>query len=213
MDIRHVVIIGNSGAARECYWLLQDTARAEANLRFKGFLAFEGFKGDLCELAPWEMGTDDNYHAEQGDVFVIGIADPVCRSRAFQKWKARGGRFINVVHPTVRFVGPHRMGEANILAHNCHISCNAVLGDANYLNGSVVLGHDARVGDGNFMAPFTQILGGASVGDGNRFGINSVALAGAKIGSNNTIAPGAYIYKGCGDNQMLAGNPALRMDA
>jgi len=34
-------------------------------------------------------------------------------------------------------------------------------------------------------------------------------LSGAKIGNDNTIAPGAFVYKGCRDNRLLAGNPAL----
>jgi len=213
MNVRRIVILGNSGAARECYWLLQDVLQAQSDLRFKGFLSFEGFKGNLCELSDLEMGSDDNYPAEQEDLFVIGIGNPVVRGKAFLKWKGRGCQFMNLVHPTVRFVGSHSIGEANILAHGCHISCNTTIGSANYLNGSVVLGHDVRIGDNNFLAPFTQLLGGARVGSGNSFGVNTVALAGAKIGSNNTIAPGAYIYKGCGDNQFLAGNPAQRVDA
>ena len=31
--MERVVIIGNSGAARECYWLLQDMLAADARLR------------------------------------------------------------------------------------------------------------------------------------------------------------------------------------
>jgi acetyltransferase-like isoleucine patch superfamily enzyme len=34
-------------------------------------------------------------------------------------------------------------------------------------------------------------------------------LAKAKIGNNNVIAPGAFVYKGCRDGCLMAGNPAL----
>jgi acetyltransferase-like isoleucine patch superfamily enzyme len=206
-----VVIIGNAGAARECYWLLRDVMQEQKNLSFKGFLAFEGHNGDLRELRGMELGFDDQYAPGNDDVFLIGIGMPALRLKAFHKWKEKGVRFMNLVHPSVRLVGEVALGEANILAHHCHISCNASLVDANYLNGSVVVGHDTRIGSGNFFAPFCMALGDVSIGDGNAFGLHSAALAGAKIGHNNRIAPGAYVYKGCGDNRVLAGNPALDM--
>jgi acetyltransferase-like isoleucine patch superfamily enzyme len=208
---RHAVILGNSGAARECYWLLRDVMLERGDVAFRGFLAFEGHAGDLRELAGLALGSDESYTPAPDDEFIIGIGLPELRLKAFGKWKERGARFMNLVHPTVKGVGKNEFGEGNVLAHNCHISCDAALGNANYLNGSVVIGHDARLGDGNFFAPFSIVLGNARVGSGNSFGVHSVVLAKAKIGDSNTLAPGAYVYKGCGDNCVMAGNPALNV--
>jgi hypothetical protein len=204
-----VVILGNSGAARECYWLLLEMLKKREDLSFKGFLSFEGHKGDPRELAAFDLGDDEGYAPEPEDLFVIGIGLPALRLRAFHKWKARGAVFLNLLHPNVVLLGDARLGEGNILASGVHISCGSVLGDANYLNGSVVIGHDARLGDGNFLAPFSLVLGEARLGHGNSFGVHAAALAGAKIGDHNRITPGSYVYKGCGDNRVLAGNPAL----
>jgi acetyltransferase-like isoleucine patch superfamily enzyme len=206
---RKAVILGNSGAARECYWLLRDVMLERGDLAFRGFLSFEGHAGELRDLAGLALGSDDSYAPAPDDEFIIGIGLPSLRLAAFRKWKAKGARFMNLTHPTVKCVGEIKSGEGNVLAHNCYISCDAALGNANYLNGSVVIGHDARMGDGNFFAPFSIVLGNARIGSGNSFGVHSAVLAGAKIGSNNTIAPGAYVYKGCGDNRVMAGNPAL----
>ncbi|MDR2123634.1 MAG: transferase [Desulfovibrio sp.] len=208
---RNVLILGNSGAARECYWLLRDVMKERDDVFFKGFLAFEGYAGELRDLADLALGSDDTYTPDRDDEFILGIGMPELRLKAFGKWKDRGARFMNLTHPTVRRVGKSESGEGNVLAHNCHISCDAALGNANYLNGSVVVGHDVRIGDGNFFAPFSIVLGNARVGSGNSFGVYSVVLAGAKIGSNNTVAPGAYVYKGCGDNCVMTGNPALNV--
>ncbi len=175
-------------------------------------MSFEGYQGDLRELSALELGPDDSHIPNDDDALIIGIGLPSLRLKVFHKWKNRGGRFMNLIHPSVRQVGESLMGEANILAHNCHVSCNTSLGDANYLNGSVVLGHDARINHGNFFAPFSMALGETHIGSGNSFGVHSVALARARIGNGNTIAPGAYVYKGCGDNCILAGNPAMRVD-
>jgi hypothetical protein len=59
--MRNVIIIGNAGAARECRWLLGEAGQREPDLAFKGFLAFEGYAGDLRGLAHLQIGNDDEY--------------------------------------------------------------------------------------------------------------------------------------------------------
>lgn len=209
---KRLVIIGNAGAARECYWLVRDIIEQTSDLELKGFLAFEGNPGNLCELAEYSMGSDEEYRAEQGDVFAIGIGLPALRLKAFRKWKERGAQFVNLIHPTVRLIGEVSLGEANILACASCISCNTSIGDANYLNGSVVIGHDVHIGDANFFGPFSMVLGNAAVGTANSFGVRAVAMDKAVIGDSNIIAPGAYVYKGCGNGCRMHGNPALNID-
>lgn len=208
---KKLVILGNSGAARECYWLALDCIAAGMHAEVRGFLSFEGHGGDLRDLAHMALGLDDAYRPEPGDSFVIGIGDPALRQRAFCKWKNRGAAFVNLIHPQARLVGNPTLGEGNILACNSYVSCDSTLGDANYLNGSVVIGHDVRMGSFNFWGPFSMALGGARIGSRNTFGVFSVALAHAKVGDGNTIAPGACLYKGCGNGTVMGGNPAFCM--
>lgn len=208
---KKLVILGNSGAARECYWLALECIDAGLHAEVKGFLSFEGHRGDLRELAHMDLGIDDAYRPEHDDRFVIGIGIPELRQKAFCKWKSRGATFANLIHPQARLVGNPALGEGNIVACNSFISCDSALGDANYLNGSVVIGHDVRIGNYNFWGPFSMVLGGARIGSRNSFGVFSVVLAHAKVGDANTIAPGACLYKGCGDGNVMGGNPALCM--
>lgn len=208
---KNLVIIGNSGAARECYWIAQDCMAAGASLKFKGFLAYEGFKGDLRKLAAYDLGNDDTYVPEKNDVFVLGIGSPALRCKAFHKWKAKGAKFINLIHPSCTVAKDASMGKGNILAHASFISCDATLGDCNYLNGSVVVGHDTIIGDCNFFGTFSMILGGAKVGDRNSFAIQSGVMPGARVGNDNQILPAAYVYKGCRDGKVMAGNPAVNI--
>lgn len=209
--MRNVVIIGNSGAARECHWLLGEVAGQGTDLAFKGFLAFEGYAGNLRGLSQWQIGNDDDYVPENGDVFVIGIGDPALRQKAFAKWKMRGAAFINLIHSSATVPAETRVGEANIISCRCFLSCDVMIGNANYLNGEIILGHDATVGDANFFAPGFTALGGVSIGSRNSFGVHSSALAKAKIGNDNIIAPGAFLYKGCGNHCVMSGNPALNV--
>jgi len=209
MEKRHVVIIGNSGAARECYWLLREVMRQREDITFRGFLSFEGFKGDLRELSQAELGTDDDYAAQSDDLFVIGIGMPDLRAKAWAKWKERGAVFMNLIHPACFIPEEICMGEGNIITPACSFSCNVTIGNANYFNGGVVIGHDVRIGDANYFGTYSMIAGNAIVGSRNSFGLGAVVLDRAKVGNDNTIAPGAYVYKGCRDGRLIAGNPAL----
>ena len=208
---QNLVIIGNSGAARECYWLFQEIYANDSTIQFKGFLGFEGYQPNLKDLTHYDLGSDNSYRPHQEDIFVIGIGDPALRSQAYRNWENRGVEFLNLIHPSVYITGSS-IGKANIIARGSYISCNSSLGDANFLNGSVVIGHDCQIGDSNFFGPFSLILGNVSIGCSNRVGARAVVLAGAKVGNNNTLVPGAYLYKGCRNNQIMAGNPALSID-
>lgn len=208
---KNLVIIGNSGAARECYWLARDMVDNGEDMEIKGFLSFEGYNANLCDLSDKLIGDDDAYCLKENDVLSIGIGMPGLRKKAFLKWKIRGGHFVNLIHHSVTLVHDVILGEANILCCRSYLSCNTHIGDANYLNGSVVVGHDASIGDFNFFGPFSMVLGGATLGSCNTVGVNAVVLPHAQVGDNNIIAPGAYIYKGCANKNVMMGNPAYNI--
>ena len=131
--------------------------------RFKGFLSFEGHQGYLADLADYTLGSDDDYRHLDGDVFIIGIGQPELRLKAYHKWQQKGVEFLTLVHPNAHVAENAQLGEANIFANGCFVSCNTQLGNANFLNGFVIMGHDARLGPGNFFGTFTPLLGEAGL--------------------------------------------------
>lgn len=205
-----VVIVGNSGAARECYWLLCQMREADAATPpFKGFLAWEGYPGQLHELAPLSLGSSETYRPAHDDLFVIGIGKPALRLTVYAWLRERRARFFTLRHPSVYICPSARVGEANIFQHGCLVLANASVGNANYCNGGVVIGHDAAMGDGNMLNLRTALSGHARIGDANQFAPQCLLLEHAKVGSWNVFAPGAAVYKGCGDHCLMTGNPAL----
>ncbi len=211
--MKNVVIIGNSGAARECYEILQDIFAASPNLQhyyqFQGFLPWKGYKAHLKHLAHMELDTKTidihNTH------YIIGIGQAKIRQEIFEEYKAAGAHLMNLIHPWSSISPTADMGEGNIFQRGCTVHCNVKIGNANYLNGAVNLSHDAEIGDFNFLGPYAMVLGGARLGSYNHLGPQSIILNEAKIGHNNQIAPGAIVYKGCKDNCRMMGNPALKI--
>lgn len=205
-----LIIVGNSGAARECYWLFQAMrANNPSWPPFKGFLAWRGYPGKLHELASLELGSSDTYQPVQGDLFAIGIGYPVLRKEIFAFYSGLGVDFLTLCHPSVWICPSAQIGIANVFHNGCHIGPNSKIGDCNYLNGSIVVGHDAALGCCNVLNVFSLLGGEASMGDCNQLGPACQLLPKAKMGSHNILAPASVLHKGCRDTCVLAGNPAL----
>lgn len=211
--MRRLWIIGNSGAARECFWIFKDMLAADAGLeqecRFGGFLSWGGHPSNLKTLDGYLRGAAEEYALEQGDVFAIGIGDPHLRATVFAAMKARGAAFFTLLHPLADINPAARMGEANIFQRTCSLFCDTRIGNANYFNGAVNLSHDVVAGDANFFGPFSLALGNCRVGSRNLLAVHVTLLPGSRIGDDNILAPGSIVYKGCGNGRRMAGNPAL----
>jgi len=210
-DIKNIIILGNSGSARECYMNLKAVMKIQENVKFKGFLSYEGYQADLGKLSNYFLGVDDDYNYQENDYVIIGLGIPHLRKKAFFKLKDKGVKLYNLIHPSVLIDETSSIGEGNIFTLNCFLSCNSNIGDGNYFNGYTVLGHDINMGNFNFIGPNVHMLGNTYVGDLNSIGTMSVLLPDSKIGNGNKIAPLSAIYKGCKDNCYMGGNPALKI--
>lgn len=210
-----VFIIGNSGAARECYWIFQDMMASSVGLRsyysFAGFLSWKGYKSDLKELAHFELGRDDGHKIDTSALYVMGVGDPTLRKAIFTELKAGGAQFMNLVHPWTDICPSAVVGEGNVFQRGSTVYCNATIGNGNYINGAVNLSHDANIGDFNFIGPYSMVLGGAQLGSCNHLGPHCVLLEKSKAGDHNLLAPGSFLYKGCKSYCRMAGNPALKV--
>lgn len=208
-----LIIIGNSGAARECYWIFMDilrhTPEKAASHRFKGFLRWQGYAGDLKELSDRLLGEAQAHVPADGEEFVIGIGQPALRKQVYEAFKAKGASFMTLRHPFVDIAPTADIGEGNIFQMGVTVFCNATVGNANYLNGSVNLAHDVVCGDYNFIGPNALLLGECRIGSENIIGAQCCLLPKAKVGNGNSIAPASVLYKGCGDHRRMMGNPAF----
>lgn len=207
----HIVILGNSGFARECFIMLRKMATLDPSIRVRGFLSFEGYKADLKGQAPLFLGIDDDYGFAPGERAVIAIGDPHLRQKAHAKLKARGVPLFTVMHPTAYVDASSGIGEGNIFGARCYVTCDSVIGDCNVFNGSIHVGHDCCIDQYNFIGPGTQILGNVRLGSRNSVGAVSVLLPHCAIGDDNIIAPLSAVYKGCRNGVYMAGNPAVKI--
>lgn len=120
--------------------------------------------------------------------------------------------FPNVVHPSFKVADPStfNIGEGNIIAANCTVTCNVSIGNQNLLNGSVVIGHDTKIGSFNSIMPNVRISGEVRMGDYNLIGACSFVLQQLKIGNKVTLSPGSILLTKPKDGCVYIGNPAKK---
>lgn len=208
---KNILIVGNSGFARECFLTLREMKKAGSDIAIQGFLSFEGYKGNLKELESFFLGTDDDYSFAQNEFAVIGIGDPALRHKAYTKLKGKGVSFFTLKHPTAFIDQSSTFGEGNIFGARSYVTCNCSIGAGNVFNGPIHIGHDTTIGDCNFIGPGAQILGAVTMGSRNSVGALSVLLPRCRVGNDNIIGPLSAVYKGCRNNVYMLGNPAVKI--
>lgn len=210
-----VYIVGNSGAARECYWLLRDVMEANGDWNsqyfFAGFFSWHNYQGDLKELAGFFLGSFEDHCVSENESFIIGVGSPRLRKEVYEYIQERKGKLPNLIHPWTSICPSAKLGDGNILQRGSTLYANAEIGNGNYLNGASNISHDASIGDFNFLAPYAIVLGAARIGNQNHLGPHVVILPHAVLGDCNSLAPGSALYKGYGDGCRLAGAPALKI--
>lgn len=205
-----IVFIGNSGAARECYWIWRQMRDHDpATPPFRGFLAWHEHPDNLRELAGLSLGNADAHTVAAEDQYVIAVGMPALRLEIYTWLKERNARFFTLKHPSVYLCPTASIGVANIFASACAVMANACIGDANFFNGAVTAGHDTVIGNANTCNLHTHFFGDVHVGDVNHFAPMTLVLEHSRIGSHNVFAPGAVVYRGCGDHCLMSGNPAI----
>lgn len=211
--MQSVVIVGNSGAARECYALFREIVQARPEMErfyaFKGFLSWKGYPGNLKRHVGLLLGDADDYAISPDDTFVIGIADPGLRHSVFRAFKERGAYFLTLIHPWSEVAPDVILGEGNILQRGTRISCGSVIGNANYFNGAVHIAADVVAGDCNFIGPGAMLLEESRLGNRNSLGVRSILQAGGVIGDANIVAPGSVVCGTYREHCRIAGNPAI----
>ncbi|SDP35463.1 acetyltransferase [Selenomonas ruminantium] len=209
--MKHLIIIGVGGYAREVYWHAQGSIGYGEEWDVKGFL-----DGDI-KLPEKEykklplplLGEVGKYPVEDDDIFICAIASPVGRKKLVEIMLSCGAKFINLIHKTAIIHDTAKIGIGNIIGHFTTIHDLSVIGNYVILNGRDGIGHDAVVGDYSSLMGVVSINGYAVVGKRTFWGTNSVAMAHSKIEDDAYVGVASVVFKRVKKGQRVFGNPAM----
>jgi UDP-N-acetylbacillosamine N-acetyltransferase len=92
------------------------------------------------------------------------------------------------------------------------ISCNVKIEDGVRINIGSQIHHDVSLGKYSTVAPSSVILGSVKVGSYAYIGANSTIMQNIKIGKKSIIGAGSVVIRDVKDNEVVAGNPARKIN-
>ncbi len=209
--MKHLIIIGVGGLAREIYWHAQDSLGYGTEWDLKGFLDGDVklHSEEYGKLRAPLLGDINDYHIENDDVFICAIGSPQVKEKMIKRIIERGGRFQNIIHRTSLICNTAKIGVGNILLPYSCVSDNVTLGNYITINTSSGLGHDATLGDYSTISAAVDIMGYAQVGRRVFLGGGAKALPHCSIEDDVYVGVSSVVFKRVRAGLKVFGNPAL----
>lgn len=206
----NLVIIGAGGLAREVYDLAIVCYKEFPNFKIKGFLSDNETNIERLGYPPI-LSNVDCYELNEDDVFFCAIGNVHDRKKTVETILAKGGKFINLIHPTAQISPSVKIGKGVAIKSFSVISNDVSLGDFVYIQSSVIMGHDVTIGNFCQINSFAFFAGYVNVG--NCVSIN----AGAKLIQNivvedeSTVGVGSIVLNKVKKGTTVFGVPARKI--
>lgn len=209
--MKKVIMLGAGGFAREVLDTIDViNEQKKDNILPIGFV-YDGAKEDKGKLIHNIPVLGEISCLKEFDLneiqLVAAVGRPVWRRKMVEEAKSLGGKFINIIHPTVTLSKWAKIGEGVIMQRYCGIMPDVVIGDFFISNGFVGIGHDATIGDYVQMNSHVVISGGTVIGKDVYIGLRATILP-CKIGEKAVIGACALVTKDVPPNMLAKGIPA-----
>ncbi len=206
--MKNLVIIAAGGCGREVLQWAKDINRKEERWNIKGFLDDnpDALKGKICSVPV--LSSVDDYMIEGEDEFVCCIGNSEVRKRVVEKMKARGARFVSIIHPSAVIADSCTLGEGVIIYPYALISDNAVIGDGCIINMYSSVAHDSVLGEYCTISAHCDVTGMCKLGDRVFMGSTSQIVPGTKVGDDVYICAGSTVMTRVRNGLKMLGNPA-----
>ena len=150
----------------------------------------------------------EDYYISGEEVFICAIGDPEIKKKICSSILDKGGKFINIIHPSVVLGHNVQIGSGVILCPNVVITCDVTISNFVTINIGTTIGHDSYIGSWATISPGCNISGGAVLKEGSFLGSNVTILPKAQVGAYSTVGAGGTVLKRVADRTIVFGNPA-----
>ena len=203
----NLVIIGASGLAREVYDLAHVCYGHLPNFKVKGFLSDGPSNIDQMGYPP-VLNTVDGYKIENDDVFFCAIGKVSDRKKTSEIILKKGGKFINLIHPTAIISPSAKIGIGVAIKAFSSLASDVTIGDFVYLQSSVILGHDVIIESYCQVNSFAFFAGYAHVESMCTVNAGAKLIQNVRVGTGATVGVGSVVLKSVKPNTTVFGIPA-----
>lgn len=212
--MKHLVIVGAGELGRELYWHAHESLGFETEFDIKGYLDddFAPSSDRYIHLQKPLISSIDDYEPEHDDVFICAVGSANGREAVVKKIKAKGGRFITLIHRTSLIQGNVSIGEGVFIGPYTVIGDSAVLNDHVMLNTHSSIGHDAVLGEYTCVMSYVDITGRCLIGRKVFLASGCRMTPSTKIGDGAYVGIGSVVLRRVKAGAKVFGNPARAVD-
>lgn len=205
--MKKLIIIGARGFGRE----VCNIARQTGQFEIKGFL--DDKSDALSEFSgyPPILSSVENYVITDEDFFICALGDVKFKKKYINLIIGRGGRFTNVIHPSVIINQNVKLGLGIILCPFTYISNEVTIGNFVTIQTHSAIGHDVQIGDYCMINALTFLGGFAKLEEGVTINPGATVLPKSVVGENSTIGINSSVLKDVRPNHTVYGNPAVEI--
>jgi len=206
--MKNLIIMGAGDFGREVYTWARQCSQHNQEWVIKGFLddnldALQGYTFTIGII-----DTIENYQPESGDVFVCAMGNPSIKRKCIKKILSRGGKFVNIIHPTVILGHNITMGEGIIICPRVILTIDLEIGNYVGINLNCCLNHNVVIGNFCQLSCFCDITGHAQLGEGVFMGSHASVLPGCRVGDNAVLGAGCVVTHDIPADTTVVGIPA-----
>lgn len=203
----NLVIIGASGLAREVFDLAHVCYGHLPDFNVKGFLSDGPSNIDQMGY-PKVLNTVAGYDIEEGDVFFCAIGKVSDRKKTTDIILKKGGKFINLIHPTAIISPSAKIGQGVAIKAFSSLASDVTLGDFVYLQSSVILGHDVIIESYCQVNSFAFFAGYVHVEELCTINAGAKLIQNVHVGIGATVGVGSVVLKKVKPHTTVFGVPA-----
>lgn len=139
---------------------------------------------------------------------IGSIASTELRRSVYEKFKARGYCFRQVVHSSAVISKRAVLSEGVQVMAGAVINIGTQIGENSIVNTRASIDHDCVVGAHVHIAPGATLSGGVTVGDGCHIGTGATIVQGMQIGIKTIVGAGAVVVSNLTGKTVFCGVPA-----
>lgn len=210
--MRDLIIVGASNAAREVLQIVKDINKVSEKWFIKGFIADSGLNIESLTNNEYKiLGTIKDWMLSANEDYVCAIAEPKGRKKVVNYLQGKGAKFVNIIHPTVKFNDYCKIGEGNILYPGSSLGANSEIGDFIIIQ-KTDIAHDVVIGSFTTVSALCGILGNVKIGKEVFIGNHVTILPKLKIEDKAFIGAGSVVIRNVKSGIKVFGNPAKIID-
>ena len=209
--MKQMLVVGARGYGREVYNFAKECAGYGSEFEIKGFLDDKANALDGFSNYPGIIGPVETYRIGEDDLFVAALGSVKHKRFYVEHIKARGGRFMTLIHPAATVYSNTKFGEGCIVSQCTTITCDVRVGDFVTFHGFCTVGHDAKIGNFCQLDAYTFMGGYAELGDEVTLHTGAKIMPHKKVGAGATVGAGSVVIHNVKAGTTVFGMPATSL--